>query len=319
MTGPRAPTLSVIVPATDTPPTLRECLRAIDAADEPADEVIAVEHASRRGPAAARNEGAAQAGGEVLVFVDADVLPHRDAFRRIRAAFGADPALVAVFGSYDAEPRARGVVSRFRNLLHHHVHQEGGGAATTFWAGLGAVRRDAFECAGGFDAERFLHPSVEDIELGMRLAAAGARLRLDPELQGTHLKAWTLVEMLRVDTVRRAYPWTRLLLERGGSTALNLGWRHRASAAASVVCVAAVARTRAELSLAAAGTLVAANRSFYALLLRRYGPAEAAAGVGLHALHHLAGVAGATAGLVAHVLDGRRSTGAADGYNWTGR
>src|SRR5829696_5491870 len=135
---------------------------------------------------------------EVLVFVDADVLPHPDAFARLREAFEVDPALDAVFGSYDTSPRATGLVSRFRNLLHHHVHQQGAGPATTFWAGLGAVRRETFESAGGFDASRFPHASVEDIELGMRLAAAGGKLRLDPELQGTHLKAWTLVELVRV-------------------------------------------------------------------------------------------------------------------------
>ncbi|MGH7896935.1 MAG: acetone carboxylase subunit gamma, partial [Candidatus Binatia bacterium] len=46
--------------------------------------------------------------------------------------------------------------SRFRNLLHRHVHQEGAGPATTFWAGLGAIRREAFERVGGFDALRRL-------------------------------------------------------------------------------------------------------------------------------------------------------------------
>lgn len=293
-------TLSVIVPATDAPPTLGECLDAIAAADEAPEEVIAVEEASRAGPAAARNDGAARANGDVFVFVDADVVPHGDAFARIRRAFEDDPELDALFGAYDDEPRAGGLVSRFRNLLHHHVHRQGAGAATTFWAGLGAVRREPFERVGGFDEARFPHASVEDIELGLRLARAGSTLRLDPEIEGTHLKAWTLVDMLRVDAARRAFPWTRLLLERGGSTALNLGWRHRVSAAASVVVAVALARRRPDVALAAAATLVVANRSFYALLLRRNGPAGAAAGVGLHALHHLAGVAGAAAAVVAH-------------------
>jgi GT2 family glycosyltransferase len=115
-----------------------------------------------------------------VVFVDADVLPHVGVFRRIRAAFDESSALTAVFGSYDASPADPGVVSQFRNLLHHHVHQQGAGKATTFWAGLEAVRADAFRAAGGFDAERYRLPSVEDIDLGARLARDGGRILLDP-------------------------------------------------------------------------------------------------------------------------------------------
>src|SRR5437870_12417814 len=109
------PTVSAIVPATNAPPTLTRCLEAIRIADDPPDEVIVVEEG--HGPADARNRGVAQAGCEVLVFIDADVLSHRDAFTRIRAAFAADSSLAALFGSYDDRPEDQGVVSVFRNLL----------------------------------------------------------------------------------------------------------------------------------------------------------------------------------------------------------
>src|SRR5881275_2620193 len=148
--------LSLVVPATDGPVTLERVLAAVERADASPDEVIVVREPERLGPAAARNRGAQLATADVLVFVDADVEVHPDAFGRIRAAFDEDPELAALFGSYDDDPGADGVVSAFRNLLHHHVHHEGAGPATTFWAGLGAVRRDVFEAAGGFDAERYL-------------------------------------------------------------------------------------------------------------------------------------------------------------------
>ena len=291
------PRLSAIVPATDAPPTLAACVAALEAAAEPPDEVIVVERAAAPGPAAARNEGAEQAGGDLLVFVDADVVVHADAFARIRRAFADDDGLDALFGSYDDAPAADGVVSGFRNLLHHHVHQSSPGEATTFWAGLGAVRKTAFDAEGGFDAGRYPEPSVEDIELGMRLAASGRRIRLDPGIQGTHLKAWTLASMLRTDFAQRGVPWVELLLERPGArSALNLGWRHRLSAAAAVSGACALLAARPRPALAAAAALVLLNADFYALLSRRIGPSGAVAGVGLHALHHLAGAAAVPAG-----------------------
>jgi GT2 family glycosyltransferase len=290
--------VSVIVPATDGPATLGRCLRAIGASSCPPDELIVVEQPRGLGPAAARNLGAERATGEILVFVDADVVVHADALERIRRAFESDPALVAVFGSYDDRPEAPGAVSAFRNLLHHWVHQEGAGPATTFWAGLGGVLRDPFRAAGGFDAERYREPSIEDVELGLRLAAAGP-IELDPELQGTHLKAWTLRSMVETDFSRRGVPWVELLVERRhGARTLNFGARHRASALASVVLVAGLVGRRPMLSGAALGALLALNRSFYGLLLRRVGAGTAAAGVGLHVVHHLTGVAALATGLI---------------------
>ena len=50
-----------------------------------------------------------------------------------------------LFGSYDDDPPAPGLVSRYKNLLHHHVHQNGRPDASTFWAGCGAIRRGVLD------------------------------------------------------------------------------------------------------------------------------------------------------------------------------
>ncbi|HYU59181.1 MAG TPA: glycosyltransferase [Solirubrobacterales bacterium] len=289
--------LAVVVPATDRPASLARCLEAIRGADDPPDDVIVVTEPPGAGPAAARNAGVARTDAAAVAFVDADIVVHPDAFTRLRRAFGDDPGLVAVFGSYDDAPEAPGPVSGFRNLLHHHVHQSSAGAARTFWAGVGAVRRDAFLAVGGFDERRYTVSSIEDIELGMRLSASGARIRLDPELQGTHLKAWTLADSVRTDFARRGVPWVRLLIERREvPDDLNLAWHHRASAAASVLGLGALVARRPGAAAGAAVALVLLNRSFYSLLMRRRGPGQAAAGVALHALHHAVGAASLPAG-----------------------
>lgn len=296
--------LSVIIPATDGPPTLPRCLEGLAAAGD-AHQTIVVREPAGSGPSEARNRGAAAADGDVLVFIDADVVIHADALARIRDAFATDPSLTALFGSYDALPEAPGTVSRFRNLLHHHVHHDAAGPAVTFWAGLGAVRRDAFMEVGGFDAER--HPRfVEDVDLGMRLVDAGARIRLDPAIAGTHLKRWTLASMVRTDLVGRGVPWVRLLLRRrGGSSALNLGRRHRLSTLASLLLAGAMLARRPVPAVGALVVLGMVNRRFYSLLARRIGPCRAAAGVGLHVVHHLTAAAAVPIGIALH-LGGRR-------------
>ena len=304
-------TLSVIVPATNRPETLARCLAAIEHAAAGPEQVIVVEDSSIRHPAFARNAGARDATGDVLVFVDADVTVHSDAFLRIRAAFEADPDLVALFGSYDDAPAALGSVSVFRNLLHHHVHQAGAGPASTFWAGLGAMRRDAFEALDGFAQ----HPT-EDIELGIRLSKAGKRIVLDPRLQGTHLKDWSIYSMVRTDLFVRGIPWVGLLLENRGSASvstLNLGWRHRLSALACVALLAAVALWSIWIALAALVLLVALNFSFYRLLARRQGFPRVIGGVALHVLHHLVSVAAVLLGVVAHVSRRRTAQRPAQG------
>lgn len=296
------PTFSAIVPATNDPPTLGRCTAAILNADAAPEELVVVREPAHSGPAAARNAGAREATGDVLVFVDADIAVHADAFTRIRRAFAAQDRLVAVFGSYDDAPEARGIVSQFRNLLHHHVHQTSAGAATTFWAGIGAVRREAFERVGGFDEQRFPVPSIEDIELGVRLTAAGSLIVLEPQIQGTHLKRWSLPQMVQTDLHNRGIPWVELLLEsRGGSSGLNLGWRHRLSMASVVLGIGALVVGKPRAALVATGSLVVLNRSFYALLARRRGNLEAVAGVGLHAVHHLTAAAAIPAGLFRYV------------------
>ncbi len=294
--------ISTIIPATNRPATLDGALAAIRAAAEPPEEIIVVDEPAGRGPAGARNDGAQRSSGEILVFVDSDVEVHADAFTRIRRAFEAEPDLAAIFGSYDDDPRAGGIVSDFRNLLHHHVHHAGAGPAATFWAGLGAVRRDAFVDVGGFDESRFPRASIEDIDLGARLHAAGRRITLDPRIQGTHLKRWTLRTMVQTDLFGRGMPWVELILSRRAeATALNLGWRHRSSTLASLILLRSIARRRPRGTLLGLVMLGALNWSFYRLLLHRRGRLHAAVGVALHAVHHVSAAAAVPLGVLAHL------------------
>jgi Glycosyl transferase family 2 len=297
-------TLAVVVPATDLPPTLERALAALRGGSRGPDELCVQEEPVGIGPAAARNLGAARSEADVIVFVDSDVEVHPEALERIARRFAEDPELAAVFGAYDDDPMEPGLTSRYRNLLHHHVHLAAAGEADTFWAGLGAVRREAFEAVEGFDAVRFPEPSVEDIELGMRLRRGGARILLDPTIRCRHLKRWTPLSMIRTDFARRGVPWVQLLLRNGTpSSALNLGRRHRLSAASSLALLGAVLVRRPRLAAAALLANLVLDRSLYALLARRGGPQLLVAGIGLHQLHQLAAAASVPVAVVMHAME----------------
>ena len=244
----------------------------------------------RSGPAAARNRAAHVASGRVLLFVDADVALAEDAIDRVHAAFEADPDLVGLFGSYDDEPLENGAVSAFRNLLHHHTHTGHRGSADTFWAGCGAIRTAEFLDLGGFD-ENYSVPCVEDIELGMRIAAGGGRIVLDPEVRCKHLKRWTLGSMVFTDIVCRATPWTQLIVNRGRMPAvLNIDWRGRLSGICSVFALlcfaAALVSSWAILgALACTMALIAMNTDFYRLCLKKRGVRFVALAMALHWLY----------------------------------
>ncbi|CAB4913724.1 unannotated protein [freshwater metagenome] len=288
--------ISVIVPATDAAPGLDRCLAALAVSEGVEHELVVVRDQDLRTPAAARNAGAVRASGDLLIFVDADVVVQRDALALLVGALDRDPGLAAVFGAYDDRPAGCGVASGFRFLLHHAVHVAGAGEAETFWSGLGAVRRSAFERVGGFDPQRRW---LEDVDLGLRLRARGERILLDPRAQGTHLKELTVGGMLRSDAFERALPWTELLLEhRSGAGALNLGARHRLQAALAVAAAGGLVLGRPRVSLAALAGFAATDVPLIRLVARVRGRREAALAVPLHVAHHLAGATGLAAGLV---------------------
>lgn len=246
------PKISVVVPNHNGGSALKRCLTAIQASSYANFECIVVDDASTDrstetlkelsvqiielrdgpfGPARARNVGAQAASGDIVFFLDADVVIYPDTLQKVADAFSRVSGVTAVFGSYDDQPGDGHFLSQYKNLFHHFVHQQAREESHSFWSGCGAIRREVFLAMGGFDAVKYPQPCIEDIELGCRLSMQNHKIVIDRTIQVKHLKRWTLTNLIKTDTFSRGIPWTQLILaDRSIPNDLNLETSQRWSA-----------------------------------------------------------------------------------------
>jgi len=175
---------SVVIPTCNRPQFLAECLKRLNPEkqtirgdyyevivsddgdlDQQVGQMIAEKfhgvrwsEGPRRGPAANRNNGASQATGNVVVFLDDDCLPDEGLLEGYQTAFRQNPKLSAAEGKIVTDREAR----RLDEVAP--VNVTGG----LFWSCNVAVRKSVFDRMGGFD-ERFPYAVMEDVELRCRL------------------------------------------------------------------------------------------------------------------------------------------------------
>ncbi len=190
------PKVSIVIPTLNEQYALPRCLESLDKQSFEDFEVLVVDSGSmdrtvsiarkhgarvlyepKLGFAVAKNFGAAEAEGEILVFTDADSEYPKDWLKRVEGHFGRKE-VVAVFGPL------RPMEQR---LLHRVMF-----ALTTNWlprisalfgfyiaqAPNQAFRRNAFEKVGGFDERLRM---LEDNELPNRIKRLG-KVVFDPRM-----------------------------------------------------------------------------------------------------------------------------------------
>ncbi len=132
---------------------------------------------------AGRNAGVGHVGGEVLFFLDDDAsLAREDALARVAALLAADPSLGMV--QLRVDPRAGGAPVRDWTPRVRVGDRTRSSALTCVWEGAVAIRRSAFDAAGGWPARfRFVH---EGIDLGWRVMDAGFHIRYAGDIASLH-------------------------------------------------------------------------------------------------------------------------------------
>ena len=212
--------VSVIVPCYNAASTIGECIDALIGQTVTPFEIIVADDAStdesasiaseretvkvvslpfNGGAAAARNAGAGRAGGDILLFVDADVALEPDALEKLAATFSLDDAPDAVVGMYSVEAGRDDFYSVAHNYFTYYNHSRQQGRVKWFWGAIGAVKVDAFRSVGGFDYHRYSGASAEDIELGFRLSRAGYDIIMDNGVVGKHMVKFDLYRYLHND------------------------------------------------------------------------------------------------------------------------
>jgi glycosyltransferase involved in cell wall biosynthesis len=234
------PSVSVVIPTHNRPERLARVLESLRRQELPADqfEVIVVadgagpdtqallasqrdlsevpirvlEHATARGPGAARNTGWRAAQAPLVAFTDDDCEPAPDWLRAGLAAWR--PGSVVQGRTDPAEPSSPGVFSRTIRVDSLGPQYE---TCNMFYP------RELLEALGGFDEDYGLTPGGEDTDLAWRAIDAGRRIDFASDAVVYHaVERAGPLGMLRVAArwtapmrVFAEHPQTRSMLYRG--------------------------------------------------------------------------------------------------------
>ncbi|MBN2383724.1 glycosyltransferase [bacterium] len=216
--------ISVIIPAYNAEGHISQCLSAIAAqwqtliprevivvSDGSTDQTVSIARElgarvfeiAHQGPAAARNFGAEQAQGDILIFTDADCRPDVGWVDHMTRPFD-DPDVVGVMGRYKTNQTgltARFAQAEFEDRYHRMVRLPRIDLIATYSA---AFRRSVFLSEGGFNTS-FARADNEDVEFSYRLARKGHKLVFTPEACVFHPHPARLTKYLRQKFGRAAW------------------------------------------------------------------------------------------------------------------
>ena len=214
--GEHIPRVSIIIPVRNGSQTLDACLRSIKRSYYKDIEVIIVDDHSidnsadiaRRytsqvlevtggdGANHARNVGAHHARGQILVFIDSDIVVARETILGIVETLD-EEGPDAVVGIYTAKHRHETFVSQYKNLWVRYSYLKSPPVIDWLFGAISGIKREAFEKIGGFNIELLSRHGHDDIELGKRFAGAHLNIVLNVDIEVEHLKNYTLRSFIK--------------------------------------------------------------------------------------------------------------------------
>ena len=155
-------------------------------------------------PAKARNRGAAKTSGEIIVFTDADCIPHADWLQMLAVRF-TEPEVTVVGGGVCFQSQNYWTIADNVSMFHDYLATQPPGYRDQLPSLNLAIRRYAFDQIGGFD-ERYPRPSGEDSDLTIRLRYAGYKLFFEPRAMITHAPPRNrLIDLIRHSYIQGKY------------------------------------------------------------------------------------------------------------------
>lgn len=147
------------------------------------------------GPAAARNRGASEANGQIILFTDDDCVVTPDWISAMMAPFD-DPEVVGVKGIYCTTQKS--LAARFVQIEYEDRYRSMARLASidfidTYSAGF---RRDRFLQMNGYDTS-FPVACAEDIELSYRMSSLGWTMKFAPAAVVRHTHPDSIPRYLR--------------------------------------------------------------------------------------------------------------------------
>lgn len=145
-----------------------------------------------------RNIGAEKAEGDILLFLDSDVVSKKNTIEMTRRAFEKNH-VDAIVGVYAVSNEYPNLTSKYKNLWIRFSYTISEPAIDWIFGAVSAIRKDVFLKADGFKKGMQAKRGTDDLELGKRLSKMNYKILLDTSVEVVHLKTFSLLSLLQND------------------------------------------------------------------------------------------------------------------------